>query len=318
MKITVLDGYGLNPGDLSWKAIEELGTLTVYDRTPAEEIVARSQGAEIILTNKTPLTRETLQQLPDLRLVGVLATGYNVVDTQAARQMGITVSNIPAYSTASVAQMVFAHLLAITNRVEHYTQCICQQDAWCQSPDFCFWNTPLVELAGLRMGIVGMGRIGQAVARIALAMGMEVVAMTSKTPDQLPQGVTAVDRDQLFATCDVLSLHCPLTPTTQNLVCAETLALMKPQAIIINTSRGPVVNEQNMADALHAGRIAAYGTDVLTVEPALPNNPLLHAPRVFVTPHIAWATRQARQRLMDILTENIRAYQAGSPINVVN
>ncbi len=318
MEIVILDGYSLNPGDLSWQGIEALGHVTCYDRTSEEDIVERCKAADIVLTNKVPFTRQTLQALPQLRLICVMATGYNIIDCEAARDAGVTVTNIPAYSTPSVVQMVFALLLSITNRVEHYTYEVVAEERWTKSPDFCFWNTPLTELSGKRLGIVGLGRIGLGVARVAQALGMEVVALTSKQQEDLPDGIQKVDSDTLFRTADVLSLHCPLTPETSDLVCRDTLRLMKPSAIVINTSRGPVVNEADMAEALREDRLAAYGTDVLTREPAMATNPLLRAPRVFITPHIAWATLEARQRLMSILEGNIKSYLEGAPINVVN
>ena len=318
MNIVILDAHSLNPGDLSWEGIEAMGHVTIYERTGQQDIIPRCKDAEIVLTNKVPFTQETLQALPALRLICVTATGYNIIDCEAARQQGIAVCNIPAYSTDSVAQMVFAHLLTVTNRVEHYTHQVLNEQAWTTSPDFCFWNTPLLELSGKTFGIVGLGQIGMAVARIALAMNMRVIAITSKQQQQLPDGITAVSRDEFFREADIISLHCPLTPTTEGLVCSQTLSLMKPTAIIINTSRGPVVNEQDVAEALKGDRLAAFCTDVLTREPASAHNPLLSAPRVFITPHIAWATLEARTRLMHILEGNIRAYLNGMPTNVVN
>lgn len=318
MKIVVLDGYGLNPGDLSWEELKALGEVTVYDRTAAEDILSRSQGAEILLTNKTPLTRETLQSLPALRFVCVLATGYNVVDIEAAQSLGITVSNIPAYSTPSVAQQVFALLLAITNRVEHYTRQIQEEGRWTTCADFCYWDTPLTELHGKRFGILGMGRIGQQTALIAQALGMEVVALTSKSQEQLPTGVRKVTEDEFLSTCDVITLHCPLTPETHEYINKDRLQRMKTTAILINTSRGPVVDQQAVSDALVAGKLGAFAADVLCVEPPTADNPLLHSPRTYLTPHIAWATREARERLMAIAVGNVAAYQKGEPRNVVS
>ena len=317
MKIVVLDGYALNPGDLSWSELEQAGQLTVYDRTAPEDVVPRADGADIILTNKTVITAGHIGQLHELKYIGVLATGYNVVDTAAARNRGIPVCNIPAYSTASVAQMAFALLLTITNRVEHYTEQN-REGRWNRNPDFCYWDTPLMELSGKRMGIVGLGHTGMATARIAQAFGMEVCALTSKSQEHLEPDLHKIDRDTLLRTCDVISLHCPLTPDTHEFINRNTLALMKPTAILINTGRGPLVNEQDVADALNEGRIAAYGADVLSVEPALAGNPLLTARNAFLTPHIAWATREARERLMRICAENIRSFQNGTPQNVVN
>lgn len=316
MKITVLDGYGMNPGDLSWEAIEKLGDLTVYDRTAPADVIERAKGSEALLTNKTVLSGETLRKLPGLKYIGVLATGYNVVDIPAARELGITVTNIPAYSTASVAQMVFAHLLAITDRVEHYTE-ENRRGRWSSSPDFCYWDTPLHELAGKKFGIVGLGNIGMAVARIALAFGMDVLAYTSKDSISLPEGITKTPLDELFATSDVVSLHCPLTESTRHLVNAERLSRMKDTAILINTGRGPLVDEQALADALNTGSILAAGVDVLSCEPPAADNPLLSAKNCFTTPHLGWATKEARERLMEITAANLRAFIEGHTQNNV-
>lgn len=318
MKIVILDGYALNPGDLSWEAINSMGDVTCYDRTSPEDIVARSQGADIVLTNKVPFRAETLALLPSLKMIGVMATGYNIIDCEAARQQGIVVCNIPAYSTPSVVQSVFALLFAATNGVEHYTRQITQEGRWTTNPDFCYWDTPLIELAGQTFGIYGLGKIGSQVACVANALGMKVIAYTSKPQAELPIHINKVSANELFEQSDVLTFHCPLTPETQNLVNAEHLALMKSTAIIINTSRGPVVNEEDVAYALHKNRLGAFCADVLSQEPASADNPLLRAPRVFLTPHIAWATLQARTRLMDILTANVRAFINGNPQNVVN
>ena len=316
MKIVVLDGYGLNPGDLSWSGMEALGELMVYDRTSPSELLERSEGAEVLITNKTLITAENMAELPNLKYIGVLATGYNVVDIDAAKARGIVVTNIPAYSTNSVAQMVFAHVLNITQHVGHYAD-ENVKGRWSSNADFCYWDTNLVELDGKKMGIVGLGNIGKATARIALAFGMEVLAYTSKEQKDLPLGVKKVTIDELFAESDVLSLHCPLTPDTKEMVNAERLRMMKPNAILINTGRGPLVNEQDLADALNEGRIAGAGLDVLSVEPALANNPLLSAKNCFITPHIAWATKEARTRLMDIAVNNLKSYQEGNIINNV-
>ena len=316
MKIVVLDGYGLNPGDLSWSGMEALGELMVYDRTSPSELLERSEGAEVLITNKTLITAENMAELPNLKYIGVLATGYNVVDIDAAKARGIVVTNIPAYSTNSVAQMVFAHVLNITQRVGYYAN-ENTQGRWTNNADFCYWDTNLVELDGKKMGIVGLGNIGKATARIALAFGMEVLAYTSKEQKDLPQGVKKVTLDELFAESDVLSLHCPLTPDTKEMVNANRLRMMKPNAILINTGRGPLVNEQDLADALNEGRIAGAGLDVLSVEPALANNPLLSAKNCFITPHIAWATKEARTRLMDIAVNNLKSYQEGNIVNNV-
>lgn len=316
MNIVVLDGLTLNPGDLSWDAIEALGSLTVYPRTAGSDIVMRALEADILLTNKTALDRHVIGQLPRLKYIGVLATGYNVVDLTAAQERGICVCNIPAYSTESVAQMTFAHLLAITNRVEHYTQ-ENHRGRWSRSSDFCYTDTALTELAGKRMGIVGLGHIGLRVAEIARAFGMEVLAATSKTQEQLPVYITKTEQEDLFAQCDVVSLHCPLTPDNRRMVNAALLARMKRGAILLNTSRGQLVDEQDVADALTDGQLGAYGCDVLSAEPPATDNPLLSAPNTFITPHIAWATREARQRLMDICADNIRAFLNHQPQNTV-
>jgi len=316
MKIIVLDGYGLNPGDLSWSGMEALGELTVYDRTSPSELLERSADAEVLITNKTLITAEDMSALPQLKYIGVLATGYNVVDIDAAKSHGIVVTNIPAYSTSSVAQMVFAHLLNITQRVGYYAD-ENKQGRWTKSADFCYWDTPLMELDGKKMGIVGFGNIGQATARIAQAFGMEVCVVTSKEQSSLPAGMKKMELDELFTSCDVVSLHCPLTPTTKEMVNANRLKLMRPQAILINTGRGPLINEQDLADALNEGRIAGAGLDVLSVEPSQKDNPLLSAKNCFITPHIAWATKEARIRLMNIAVENLKAYQEGHIINNV-
>lgn len=316
MKITVLDGFALNPGDLDWDALAELGQLTVYDRTPEDDIVDRARDAEIVLTNKTPLSASTLRRLPNLKYVGVLATGYNVVDTECARRLGIDVTNIPAYSTMSVAQNVFSLLLAITNSPEHYSEEF-HQGKWSSCPDFSYFNTPLTELAGKRFGIYGYGNIGKAVASIASAFGMEVLVCSRRPQEQLP-GVVKVDVDDLFRLSDVVSLHCPLTPETCNLVDSRRLSLMKPSAVLINTGRGPLVDESALAEALKNGKIAGAGLDVLCSEPPAADNPLIDAPRCIVTPHISWATKEARERLMTIAVDNVSAYIAGSPTNVVN
>lgn len=316
MKIVVLDGYGLNPGDLSWSAWEALGELKVYDRTSPSELLERSEGAEVLVTNKTLITANDMALLPELKYIGVLATGYNVVDIDEAKARGIVVTNIPAYSTASVAQMVFAHILNITQRVGYYAD-ENVRGRWTNNPDFCYWDTNLVELDGKKMGIVGYGNIGKATARIALAFGMKVLAYTSKEQKDLPQGVKKATLDELFAESDVISLHCPLTPDTKELVNANRLKTMKPNAILINTGRGPLVNEQDLADALNEGRIAGAGLDVLSVEPSVAGNPLLSAKNCFITPHIAWATKEARTRLMEIAINNLRSYQEGNIINNV-
>ena len=288
--------------------------MTVYDRTKPEETVARAADAEIVLTNKVIISREIISKLPLLKYIGVLATGYNVVDINAAHERGITVTNVPAYSTESVAQMVFAHLLTVTNRTEHYA-IQNRNGRWSTNPDFCYWDFPHMELAGKTFGIVGLGNIGQRVAQIALAFGMKVKALTSK--DALPTGIEKASLVELLATSDVLSLHCPLTESTHHLINAETLRQMKPTAILINTGRGPLVDDRAVADALAEGRLAAFCADVLTEEPPKADNPLLKQPNAFITPHIAWATQEARSRLIQVATDNVRAFLNGNPVNVV-
>jgi len=317
MRIVVLDGYALNPGDLSWSALEALGECTVHDRTPPEQVAGRARGAGAVLINKVAITRSVLEALPELNYVGVLATGYNVVDTAAARERGVTVTNVPAYGTASVAQMVFAHLLELTHSVGLHSASVRRGD-WTRSPDFCYWLRPVVELDGLTMGIVGLGRIGRQTAAIALAFGMRVLAHDVTAPAGGVPGVEMVELDRLFRESDAVSLHCPLTPETQGLVDARRLALMKPGAFLINTSRGPLVDERALAEALDAGRIAGAGLDVLSAEPPPAENQLLAARNCNVTPHIAWASRAARGRLLATAVENLRNFQAGSPTNVVS
>ena len=314
MKIVILDGFTANPGDLSWAELEALGQVTVYERTLPSETVARAAEADMVLTNKVVVSREVMDQLPHLKYIGVLATGYNVVDIEAAHQRGIIVTNVPAYSTESVAQMVFAHLLTVTNRTEHYAQ-ENRQGRWSRNADFCYWDFSHVELAGKTFGIVGLGNIGRRVAEIALAFGMKVKAVSSKTT--LPAGIEKVSLEALLATADVLSLHCPLTDSTRHLINADTLAKMKSSAILINTGRGPLIDDQAVADALAEGRLAAFCADVLTQEPPLADNPLLKQPNAFITPHIAWASKEARVRLIQVATSNVRAFLSGTPQNVV-
>ncbi len=314
MKIVVLDGYTANPGDLSWKNLEALGALTVYERTQPTETVARAADAEIVLTNKVIVSKEVMAQLPKLKYIGVLATGYNVVDIQEAHERGIIVTNVPAYSTESVAQMVFAHLLTVTNRTEHYA-IQNRRGRWTENPDFCYWDFPHMELAGKTFGIVGLGNIGQRVAQIALAFGMKVKALSSKT--SLPAGIEKASLEELLATSDVLSLHCPLTENTRYLINADTLRQMKSTAILINTGRGPLIDDQAVAEALADGRLAAFCADVLTEEPPKADNPLLKQPNAFFTPHIAWASKEARIRLLQVATNNVRAFISGEPVNVV-
>ena len=318
-KIVVLDGYAANPGDISWEPWKELGELTVYERTAPDETVARCKDAEIVLTNKVILDAKVIEQLPALRYIGVLATGYNVVDLEAARRHDIVVTNIPAYSTLSVAQMVFAHLLNITHHVAQHAERV-TNGAWQNSKDFCFWDSELIELDGLTLGIVGLGNIGRAVARIAQTFGMKVMAYSSKSVEALAEmGIQkAASYEDIFRTADVVSLHCPLNAQTKHLVNAERLALMKPSAILINTGRGPLIDEEALADALNSGKIYAAGVDVLTQEPPRAGSPLIGARNCYITPHVAWATRAARERLDKIAFENVRAYLSGTPQNVVN
>ncbi len=315
-RIVVLDGYALNPGDLNWDALAALGETTIHDRTAAAQTLARSEGAPILLTNKTVLDAAALAALPALRYVGVLATGYNVIDTAAAKARGVVVTNVPAYGTDSVAQMVFAHLLNLTQRVAEHAAGV-RGGRWTASKDFCYWDWPLVELAGLTLGLVGLGRIGRRTAEIARAFGMNVIACDPAAVDW-PAGVERVALDDVFARADAVSLHCPLTDATKGLVNRHRLSRMKKTALLINTSRGPLVDQEALAEALASGRIAGAGVDVLDVEPPPAANPLLGAPNCYITPHIAWATRSARQRLLGIAIDNVRAFLAGKPINVVN
>ena len=312
MKIVVLDGYAANPGDLSWAPLEALGELTVYDRTPADQIAARIADAELVLTNKAVLSRELIAGAKKLKYIGVLATGYNVVDVAAAKELGVVVTNIPAYSTDSVAQLVFALLLEICHNVGHHSQAV-HAGRWSANADFCFWDTPLIELAGKTMGIVGYGRIGHKVAEIARCFGMNVIAWT-----RTPRDPECVSLDELLSRSDVISLHCPLFPETKNLINRDTIAMMKDGVILINTSRGPVVNDADLREALESGKVYAAGADVSTVEPIPADSPLLGAKNMFLTPHIAWATFEARERLMDIAVKNVEAFLAGTPVNTVN
>lgn len=317
MKIVVLDGHGANPGDLSWAPLEELGSLTVYPRTTPDEVIDHAADADILITNKVILDKKVLSALKQLKYIGVFATGFNTIDIQAAKERGIVVTNIPAYSTDSVAQMTFAHLLNITNRVDHYAD-ESRAGRWSRNPDFCYWDTALPELAGKTIGIVGLGHIGSEVARIAGAFGMNVFAYTSKNAADLPASIRKTTLDGLFAASDILSLHCPLTADTREMINKETLAKMRPGTILINVSRGALVNEQDVAEALESGQLGAYGADVMCEEPPAKTNPLFAQPHAYITPHIAWATVEARMRLMQIAAENIRAFINGAPQNVVN
>ena len=317
MRIVILDGFTATQHDLSWKEVEMLGEVIVYDRTHPDDTVERCRGAVAVLTNKVVLSADVIAQLPELKYIGVLATGYNVVDLKAASQQGIVVTNIPAYSTMSVAQMVFAHILNVTMHVDHYAV-ENRNGRWSRSEDFCWMDTPVVELSGKILGIVGLGNIGSAVARIANAFGMEVMAVTSKEQPLLPNYIKKVTTDELLHTSDFISLHCPLTESTRGLICRESIAMMKPGVVIINTGRGPLVNEQDMAEALQQGRVGAFCADVLAQEPPAANHPLSGSPRAYITPHIAWASREARMRLIHIAAANLEAFLNGKPQNVVS
>ncbi|MGI6152608.1 MAG: D-2-hydroxyacid dehydrogenase [Christensenellaceae bacterium] len=320
MKIVILDGYTENPGDLSWADLEKLGDLTVYDRTPlddVDEIVSRIGDAEAVYTNKTPLPREVFDRCPGIRFVGVLATGYNVVDISAAKEKGIPVCNVPTYGTNVVGQFAIALLLEICSRVGHHDSQV-HAGKWETCPDFCFWDYPLIELAGKTMGIVGFGRIGQATGKIAKAMGMNVIASDTFVSEEGKAIADYVDMDTLFKTSDVIALHCPLLPETEGLVNKDSIAKMKDGVIILNNSRGPLIVEQDLADALNSGKVYAAGVDVVSSEPIKGDNPLLKAKNCIITPHISWAARESRQRLMDIAVDNLRQFVAGAPVNVVN
>ncbi len=318
MKIVVLDGHALNPGDLSWVALGAIGELQVFDRTADDQIVARAHDAEIVLTNKTLLPAQILRQLKTTRYIGVLATGYDVVDVDTARELKIPVTNVPTYATASVAQFTFALLLELCHRAALHSEAV-RAGEWSRSTDFSFWTTPLVELAGKTIGIIGLGQIGRRVAEIALAFEMRVIAagpVRSSVPDW--PGFRWCEVNELMPDADVVSLHCPLRPTTRGIINAKSLAMMKPSAFLINTSRGPLVIDQDLADALNDGRLAGAALDVLSSEPPSPDNPLLRAKNCIVTPHIAWATKEARTRLLDTAIANVRAFLDGHPVNVVN
>lgn len=317
MKIVALDGYTLNPGDLSWEPIEKLGNLKVYERSTPEEVKERSEDADIILTNKALVNGDTIRALPALRYIGVTATGYNIVDIDAAREKGIPVTNAAGYSTPSVAQHVFSLLLALCTKAEAHSESVRQGD-WSRSADFCYWLQPPLELAGKTMGIVGLGQIGQATARLALALGMNVISSHKHPERDAMEGVRFTDLDTCFRESDVVSLHCPLNDENKEFVNKNLLARMKPSAFLINTSRGPLLHEQDVADALNQGIIAGAGLDVLSVEPPAPSNPLLRAANCLITPHIAWASKASRERLMHIVADNIKAFQEGKPVNVIN
>jgi len=313
MKIVVLDGYALNPGDLSWDELKSLGEVKIYDRTHDDMVIDRAADADIILTNKILMLSDTIERLPRLKYIGVLATGYNVVDTEAARRRGIIVTNIPAYSTASVAQHTFALILEFYNYPGKFSEEV-REGRWCRNPDFCYWDKPLTELAGRTIGIVGFGRIGRAVARIAEAMEMKVIV--SEVTEVA--GYENCTLDELLRRSDIVTLHCPLTPETKGMINGAKLKLMKPTALLVNCARGQLIVEQDLADALNEGRIAGAALDVLSEEPPRPDNPLLRARNCIITPHVAWATFEARQRLMKIAVDNVRSFLAGNPVNVVN
>ena len=317
MKIVILDGYAANPGDLEWDGLEQLGDCTLYDRTSRDQVLERCKDANIVLTNKVPFKRETIEALPNLKYIGVMATGYNIIDTEAAKEKGIVVTNIPSYSTNSVAQMVFAHILNITLHVQKHSDEV-HQGRWSKNADFCFWDSPLLELHGRTIGIIGLGSIGQAVARIAFGFGMKVIAYTSKTQLQLPHEIQKVELDELFEQADIVTLHCPLTDETRNMVDKRRLELMQPTSIIINTSRGPLINEAELAEAPKNKTIYAAGIDVMSQEPPKADNPLLGVENCYITPHIAWASFAARTRLMKILINNVKAFMEGKPENQVN
>lgn len=320
MKIVILDGYTENPGDLSWEGFENIGELDVYDRTSLSDIkeaISRIGDAEAVLTNKTPLPKAVIDASPNLKYIGVLTTGYNVVDVDAAKEKGIVVSNIPSYGTAAVGQFAIALLLEICHNIGHHNQAV-KEGRWESNPDWCFWDYPLIELAGKTMGIIGFGRIGQATGKIAKALGMRVIANDEFPSEGGKEIAEYVSREELFAQADVISLHCPLFPSTQGLVDKENIAKMKDGVIILNNSRGQLIVEQDLADALNAGKVYAAGLDVVSTEPIKGDNPLLEAKNCIITPHISWAPKESRQRLMDIAVENLERFIKGEPVNVVN
>ncbi|WP_109712840.1 D-2-hydroxyacid dehydrogenase [Faecalicatena contorta] len=320
MKIVILDGYTENPGDLSWEGFEKLGELTVYDRTSltdAQEAIDRIRDAEAVLTNKTPLPKEIIDVCPNLKYIGVLATGYNVVDTNAAKEKGIIVSNIPTYGTAAVGQFAIALLLEICHHIGHHDHAV-KEGRWENNIDWCFWDYPLIELAGKTMGVIGFGRIGQETGKVAKALGMRVIANDEYPNDAGREIAEYVSREELFAQSDVISLHCPLFPSTEGLVNKDNIEMMKDGVIILNNSRGPLIVEQDLADALETGRVYAAGLDVVSEEPIKGDNPLLRAKNCIITPHISWAPKESRQRLMDIAVKNLEMFIQGEPVNVVN
>jgi len=317
MKIVILDGYTSNPGDLSWDEFEKLGNLTVHERTPYDKIVERIGDAEAVITNKTPITKETIDACPNIKYIGVLATGFNVVDIDAAKAKGIPVANVPAYSTLAVAQLVMAFLLEICHNVGAHSKAVFE-GRWTNSKDFCFWDYPLMELSGKTIGIIGFGRIGQAVGKVAAALGMNVIAHNRSQSEEGRKIGQYVTMDELLAKADVISIHAPLSPSTQDLINKDAIAKMKDGAILINTARGLIVNEQDVADALNSGKLYAAGLDVVSVEPIKADNPLLKAKNCFITPHIAWAPTEARTRLIEIASSNLKAFMDGEATNIVN
>jgi glycerate dehydrogenase len=317
MNIVVLDGYTLNPGDLSWKDLESQGSCKIYDRTPAHRVVSRCKGVQIVLTNKTPISRKDIEQLTDLKYIGVMATGYNIVDVGAARERGIPVTNVPTYGTKSVAQMVFALLLELMQHVGHHATTV-RAGRWSESADWCYWDHPLIEMDGLTMGLIGFGRIGQATGSIASAFGMKILAFDPAVSTNLPEYVSMVDLETVLKNSDIISLHCPLTPENEKFLNKDRINLMKKSAFLINTSRGPLVDEHDLAKSLNEECIAGAGLDVLSVEPPGSDNPLLTAKNCLITPHISWATKAARFRLMSIVVKNLHAFLEGTVENVVN
>lgn len=318
MQIVVLDGYTLNPGDLSWEELKKLGETRVYDRTPEDKIIERVGDAEIIYTNKTPLRKEILEKLPNVKFIGLLATGYNVVDVDSAKKLNIKVTNVPTYGTHSVAQMVFAHLMAICHHVQAHSDAV-KDGEWANNADWSFWNYPLIELAGKTMGIIGYGRIGEAVGRIAQAFAMKVVAFDNHPKKELEsETMKYVNLDELLASSDVITLHCPLFESTKGIINKDSIAKMKDGVIIINTSRGPLIVEEDLVEALESGKVYAAGVDVVSIEPILEDNPLLKAKNIFITPHISWAPKESRKRLMDVAVDNLKQFLDGKPVNVVN
>jgi glycerate dehydrogenase len=318
MKIVVLDGYTLNPGDLSWDRLKQFGEVTIYDRTPSDKILERIGDAEIVYTNKTPLSKETLKKIPNTKFIGVLATGYNVVDVDAAKDLGITVTNIPTYGTDAVAQFAMALLLEMCHHVGEHSREV-KNGAWSNSKDFCFWNFPLIELAGKNMGVIGMGRIGQTTAKIAQSFGMNVLAYDAfPNKDLETETLKFVGLDELFKNSDAISLHCPLFESTKGIINKDNIAKMKDGVMIVNTSRGPLIVEEDLAEALNSGKVAGAAVDVLSEEPAKMNNPLMTAKNCIITPHIAWAPKEARDRLLNIAIDNLEAFLNGNPVNIVS